>query len=247
MIELNKIYNSDCYDILRRMESGSVDLMMQDVPYNMTECEWDEKLDLPKMWAEWMRVAKPNAAFIFTAKQPFTTELINSNRKLFRYEMIWFKDRATGFLNARSMPMPNHENILVFYRELPTYNPQVYNGQKSHSMGKTANTQSKTKVYGDFVRKENLSDEKMPKTVLYYPQPFPQIHNTQKPTDLFRYIIRTYSNEGDTVFDGYVGSGTTADACIIEKRNFIVCENNLEHFNNSVKRIENRLSQPQLF
>jgi site-specific DNA-methyltransferase (adenine-specific) len=247
MTEINKIYNEDCLITMSRMEDNSVDLLLQDTPYNMTGCDWDEKVDLSSMWKEWLRVAKKNAALIFTAKQPFTTDLINSNREMFRYEMIWFKDRATGFLNAGSMPMPNHENILVFYREPPAYNPQTYNGKKSHSMGKTANTKSKTKVYGDFVRKENLSEEKMPKTVLYYPQPYPQIHNTQKPIDLFRYLIRTYSNEGDLVFDGYVGSGTTAIAAIMEKRQWIVCENKQEYFDNAQNRIKTLLNQPTLF
>ena len=140
-----------------------------------------------------------------------------------------------------------HENIVVFYRKQPTYNPQRYNGEKSHSMGKTANTKSKTKVYGDFTRNENTSDEKMPKTVLYYQQPFPQIHNTQKPIDLFRYLILTYTNEGETVFDGYMGSGTTAMACISEKRNFVGSELNKEYFELATKRIETELLQLKLF
>lgn len=233
-------------ETLNRIPDGQVDLLLQDIPYNVTESEWDYEVDLTYMWNEWNRVTKSNAAMIFTAKQPFTTDLINSNRKFFKYEMIWFKDRATGFLNASIIPMPNHENILVFYRDQPTYNPQRYNGEKSHSMGKTKNTQSKTKVYGNFVRKENLDDSKMPKTVLYYPQPYPQIHNTQKPVDLFRYLIRTYSNEGDLVFDGYVGSGTTAIAALEEKRNFLGSENLKEYYDLATKRIETYLSQPKL-
>lgn len=223
-MDLNKIYNEDCWDTLKRLPDSSIDLMLTDPPYGITACKWDSQIDLSKLWTEWSRVVKKNGVFVFTSKQPFTTDLIISNRKLFKYEMIWFKDRATGFLNANKMPMPNHENILVFYNGTPTYNPQTYNGEKSHSMGKTANTQSKTKVYGDFIRRENTDDIKMPKTVLYFPQPFPQIHNTQKPVDLFRYIIRTYTNKGEIVFDGYLGSGTTAKACIIEGRNYICSE-----------------------
>ena len=202
MIELNRIYNENCLETMSRMENNTIDLLLQDVPYGITACEWDDLLNFPELWKEWIRIGKANSAFIFTSKQPFTTDLISSNRKMFRYEMIWFKDRASGFLNANKIPLPNHENIIVFYSKQPTYNPQTYNGEKSHSMGKTANTQSKTKVYGDFIRKENTDDVKMPKTVLYYSQPFPQVHNTQKPVDLFRYLIRTYSNEGDVVFDG---------------------------------------------
>lgn len=236
-MEINSIYNEDCLDTLKRIPDSSIDLMLTDPPYGITACGWDDKIDLDKLWIEWRRVVKKKGAFIFTSKQPFTTDLIISNRKLFKYEMIWFKDRATGFLNANKMPLPNHENILVFYDSQPTYNPQTYNGNKSHSMGKTANTQSKTNVYGDFIRRENTDDVKMPKTVLYFPQPFPQIHNTQKPVDLFRYLIKTYSNEEDVVFDGYLGSGTTAKACIIEKRNYICSENKKEFYDLSLEQI----------
>ena len=245
-MELNRIYNEDCVETMGRIATGSVDLMLTDIPYGLTSCEWDTFPDLQLMWVEWNRIVKPNGAFIFTCKQPITTDLINSNRDNFKYEMIWFKDRASGFLNANIMPLPNHENILVFYRKQPTYNPQRYNGNKSHSMGKTANTKSKTNVYGDFTRNENLSEEKMPKTVLYYQQPFPQVHNTQKPVDLFRYLIMTYSNEGDLVFDGYMGSGTTAVACLAERRNFIGSEMDEGYFKLASDRISGVLCKPEL-
>lgn len=145
------------------------------------------------------------------------------------------------------MPLPNHENILVFYAKQPTYNPQMYNGQKSHSMGKTANTQSKTKVYGDFVRKENTGDVKMPKTVLYYQQPFPQIHNTQKPVDLCRYLITTYTHPGETVLDNCMGSGTTGVACATTGREFIGIEKDENYFNIASKRIMAAQNQTTLF
>jgi site-specific DNA-methyltransferase (adenine-specific) len=247
MFELNKIYNEDCIDTMKRIPEGSIDCMLTDIPYGVTMCEWDKLPNLQLIWDEWNRIVKPNGAFIFTCKQPMTTDLINSNRDNFKYELIWFKDRASGFLNANIMPLPNHENIIVFYRKQPTYNPQKYNGQKSHSMGKTKNSQSKSKVYGDFIRKENISDEKMPKTILYYQQPFPQIHNTQKPVNLFRYLIKTYTNENETVFDGYMGSGTTAIACIIEKRNFIGSEISKEYCKIAEKRIVPYLAQTSLF
>jgi site-specific DNA-methyltransferase (adenine-specific) len=247
MFELNKIYNEDCIDTMKRIPEGSIDCMLTDIPYGVTMCEWDKLPNLQLIWDEWNRIVKPNGAFIFTCKQPMTTDLINSNRDNFKYELIWFKDRASGFLNANIMPLPNHENIIVFYRKQPTYNPQKYNGQKSHSMGKTKNSQSKSKVYGDFIKKENISDEKMPKTILYYQQPFPQIHNTQKPVNLFRYLIKTYTNENETVFDGYMGSGTTAIACIIEKRNFIGSEISKEYCKIAEKRIVPYLAQTSLF
>ncbi len=243
MIEL---LNVDCMEYMATVPDKYFDLMITDPPYGITACAWDDKIDLSGLWKQWERIVKDNGALIFTSKQPFTTDLINSKRDIFRYELIWFKDRATGFLNANKMPMPNHENILVFYKSQPTYNPQKYSGNKSHSMGKTANTQSKTSVYGDFVRQENTDDIKMPKSVLYFPQPFPQVHPTQKPVDLFRYLIRTYSNEGDNIFDGYMGSGTAALACNIENRCFIGCETDKEYYDVALRRFNTHKLQQTL-
>ena len=242
-----QLFNEDCLETMKRIPDGSIDLMLTDPPYGVTACEWDIAPNLPEIWLEWERILKPDGAWIFTAKQPFTTHLIISRIGFFKYEMIWYKDRATGFLNASKMPLPNHENILVFYRMQPTYNPQRYKGKKSHSMGKTAGSKSKTNVYGDFTRNENTDDLKYPKTVLEFQQPFPQEHNTQKPVDLFRYLIKTYTNEGNTVFDGYSGSGTTAIACIKEKRNFIGSELNKEYYDKAALRIKVEQMQPALF
>ena len=252
MIELNRVYGDDCYNVLRQMDDGCVDLMLQDTPFECTQNDWDIKPDLKKMWPEWLRVAKQNAAFLFFATQPFASELILSQPKLFRYDLIWYKALGTGFLNANRMPMRNHEIILVFYRNLPTYNPQMETGLRKKGNRKHDRTGTN---YGRFATEgsSNYFDDegrRFPQSVLDFSngdRTTEQDHPTQKPVDLFRYLIRTYSNEGETVFDGYVGSGTTAEASIVEKRNFIVCENKPEYFEMTRKRITRVLSAPTLF
>jgi len=246
--KFNLIYG-DCLTEMEGMitKGIKVDLILADLPYGITATKWDEALPLDKLWQLYKQLIKENGAVILFGKQPFTTDLINSNRDWFKFEMIWFKDRASSFLNANKMPLPNHENILMFYAKQPTYNPQTYNGEKSHSMGKTANTKSKTKVYGNFVRKENTSNVKQPKTVLYYQQPFPQIHNTQKPVELCDYLIRTYTNENELVLDNTMGSGTTGIACMKNGRRFIGIEKEQEYFDMAEKRISAEANQVKLF
>jgi site-specific DNA-methyltransferase (adenine-specific) len=242
--------NMDCLDLLKQLPDKSIDLLLQDPPYNTTNCEWDKQIDFPELWKEWERVCKPNAAMIFTASQPFTTDLINSNRKLFRYELIWDKIRAAGFLNANRMPLKTHENILVFYRELPTYNPQKMDGRK-YDKTKYNGKKLDKNVIGSYTSESSKNDgERFPVSIMVFSQDWTrqeQIHPTQKPIDLMRYLILSYSNEGDTIFDGYAGSATVAMACIEENRNCICSEKETEYFNLGTKRIENALCQTKLF
>lgn len=239
-----RIENIDCLELLRSLPDNSIDLMLQDPPYGTTQNEWDEAPNLPTMWQEWNRVAKENAAFIFTSAEPFASDLIHSNRKFFKYDLIWDKSQCTGFLNANKMPLRTHENILIFYRQLPTYNPQKVKGKKQ-----LKSTGGKTSNYGKFNYQPHYSEIYHPKSIL---SQFPQIrvdggHPTQKPIDLMRYLIRTYSNPGDTVFDGYSGSGTVADACMMEGRNCIASELNKEYYDYSIKRLAERSMKPELF
>jgi len=246
-LEYNKIYLGDSFELIERVPAKTVDLILEDMPYNIIKCEWDVKIDLELYWETRLRVLKPTGVIVLTSKQPFTSELLFSNVSMFKYEMIWYKDRATGFLNAKKMPLSNHENLLVFYNNQITYNPQRYKGRKSHSVGTAAGTKSKTKVYGDFTRNGNTDDLKYPKTVLEFNQPFPQQHNTQKPVGLFEYLIRTYTNEGDLVFDGFGGSGTTAVAAHKSKRNFIVIEKEKKYFDLATRRLRNERAQLTMF
>ena len=236
------LYNEDCLETMKRIPDKSIDLLLQDPPYNTTNCEWDVKINFADLWKEWERVCKPNAAMIFTASQPFATDMINSNRKNFRYELIWDKIRAAGFLNANRMPLKTHENILVFYRELPTYNPQKMDGRKYDKTKYNGNKVEKN-VIGTYISESAKNEgERFPVSIMVFSQDWTrqeQIHPTQKPIDLMRYLILTYSNKGETVFDGYSGSGTTAEACIIEGRKFIGSELNKEYFDKSVSRLKN--------
>lgn len=247
-IEMNRVYCEDCYDTLLRVPDGSIDLLCQDTPFGCTQNEWDTPPDLNKLWPQWERVTKPNAAMIFFATQPFASQLIASNPKLFRYDLIWYKALGTGFLNANRMPMRNHEHILVFYRSLPTYNPQM--GVGLRKKGNRKHDRNGTN-YGSFATEgtSNYFDDegkRFPQSVLDFTngdRTTEQDHPTKKPVDLIRYLIRTYSNEGETVFDGYMGSGTTAEACITERRKFIGSENKAEYFNIITDRIQRCTNQ----
>lgn len=231
------------------MEDSSVDLFLQDTPFGVTQNEWDVAPDLEKMWPEWLRVGKSNCAFLFFATQPFASDLINSNRALFRYDMIWYKSRPTGFLNANKMPLRNHEHIIIFYRQLPTYNPQKERGNPNHvANGKMCKTTANNN-YGDFGNKiQFITEKKHPKSVIYFEQQDPNkiFHPTQKPVDLFRYLIKTYSNPNELVFDGYSGSGTTAIAASMEDRKAICCELDADYHRDSVKRFNNHIIQGRL-
>ena len=249
MIEL---FNEDCKDTLSRLETGSVDLLLQDTPFGCTQNEWDIKPNFAEMWLEWERVTKENGAMIFFGTQPFASELILSRAGLFKYDLIWYKALGTGHLNANKMPMRNHEHILVFYRTLPTYNPQMGVGIRKKGMRKHDRNGTN---YGRFATEgqSNYFDDKgkrFPQSVLDYSngdRTKENDHPTQKPLDLMRYLVLTYSNENDTVFDGYSGSGTTAIACIKEKRNFIGSELNKEYFDKAALRIRIEQMQPALF
>ena len=244
---INKIRNEDCLSTLQLLPNGSVDLLLQDTPFGCTQNEWDVKPDLPKMWIEWERVTKENGAMIFFATQPFATELILSNQKNFRYDLIWYKALGTGFLNANKMPMRNHEMILVFYRKLPTYNPQMVVGKMRMKGSKKGNS---TTNYGKFEGKTKIDDQYFPQSVIDFTngdRTSENDHPTQKPLDLIRYLIQTFSNENDIVFDGYMGSGTTAVASIIENRRFIGSELNKKYFDKATKRVDCEKSKLSLF
>lgn len=246
-----ELLNEDCYEVLKRMGDGSVDLFLQDTPFGVTQNEWDVAPDFEKMWPEWLRVGKENCAFIFFGTQPFVSDLINSNRSLFRYDLIWYKTLATGFLNANRMPLRNHEHILMFYRKLPTYNQQLGVGiRKKGKVRNERNNENYNKFGKDGMHSYDDKGTRRPQSVIEFSngdRQSEQDHPTQKPVDLFRYLIKTFSNEGELVFDGYGGSATTAAAAYMEKRKAIVCERITSYFTDSQKRIEELTMQQSLF
>lgn len=247
MIEL---LNIDCYEKLLTMQAGSVDLFIQDTPFGVTQNNWDIVPDFKKMWPEWLRVGKDNCVFIFFATQPFTSDLINSKRNLFRYDIIWDKGNCVGHLNANKMPMRKHEIILVFYKKLPTYNPQKdFTGKTYHSKFNLKSNPGGNN-YGKAKSVDNSllnAGYKFPESIIYFErdQSGTVIHPTQKPVALIRYLIKTYSNEGDLIFDGYGGSGTTAIAADMEKRSAIVCENDIlnNYYDAACKRFKEQTKQ----
>lgn len=245
---INKITCGDCLELMKGLEDKSVDMILCDLPYGTTRNKWDTVLLFDSLWERYGRIIKDNGAIVLTAAQPFTTDLINSNRKLFKYDLIWYKPLGSGFLNAKKMPMRNHEHILIFYKSLPVYNPIMRKGKlrdKGHPL--SSNT---VRCYGKYKAYTSCNDQ-------YYPQSVIDVsngdntkeneHPTQKPAELFEYLIRTYTNEGDLVLDNCIGSGTTAVACINTNRRFIGFEISAEYCNIANRRIEQAQAQGRLF
>ena len=213
----------DCLEVMKDIEDKSIDMILCDLPYGQTQNSWDSIIPLDRLWEQYKRITKENAAIVLTASQPFTSILVCSNLKMFKYEYIWQKDKASGHLNANKMPLKAHESVLVFYRSLSTYNPQKFKGTPCHSKGNAIGKINKTSNYGKFTNVETLGDMKFPQSIIKFNKDN-GLHPTQKPVALFEYLIKTYTNEDDIVLDNCCGSGTTAVACMNTKRHFICIE-----------------------
>lgn len=233
-----KLMHGDCLELMVNIPDNSVDMILCDLPYGTTQNKWDVIIPLDKLWEQYKRITKPNSAILLFSQMPFTAQLVMSNPKMFRYEWILEKANATGFLNAKKMPMKAHETMLTFYDKLPTYNPQMSKG-KVHKRGGGAH--NKIENYGLFYDIENeLSDEHYPRDVqkvVWRKVGNKTIHPTQKPISVCEYFIKTYSNEGDIVIDNCMGSGSTGVACVNTKRNFIGIEKDEKYFNIAYERI----------
>lgn len=249
-MKLNTIYNEDCLEGMKRISDGSVDMILADLPYGVTKNKWDSVIPLDELWEHYKRVIKENGAIVLFGQGLFTAGLMFSNEKMYRYNLIWEKDRPSGFLNAKRMPLRSHEDIIVFYRKLPTYNPQFWEGEPLHGMGsKFKEGQLGNNNYGKFDSHKNPSakregdTKKYPRSVLSFKKEHPPIHPTQKPVALFEYLIKTYTNKGETVLDNCMGSGTTAIACLNTDRQYIGFELDEEYHKLSLERIENHKQQ----
>ena len=235
-LALNKIYNEDCLEGMKRIDDKSIDMILCDLPYGMTYNKWDTVIPLDRLWKQYKRVIKDNGAIVLTASQPFASELICSNRKLFRYEWIWEKENSTNFLNAKKNPLKKHENILVFYKKLPVYNPQMSKGKPYTAVRKE---KPSLNYYKNQKMAKTVSDgERYPISIIKFSRDKEKLHPTQKPVALFEYLIRTYTNERETVLDNCMGSGTTAIACLNTNRNFIGFELDEEYWKIANERIE---------
>ena len=251
-MEIDNIYNMDCLEGMKQIPDGTIDAVICDLPYGTTQCPWDAVIPFDKMWEQYLRITKPNAAIVLFCQGMFTSDLMQSNRKMWRYNLIWKKgNQETGHLNASRMPLRNHEDIAVFYCKLPTYNPQPFFGNVKHDKTKYNGTQKEKSVYNSFTANVVARDgDRYPLSVIDVPRNWKrqdQLHPTQKPVDLLRYLVLTYTNEGDTVLDNCMGSGTTAIACIKERRHFIGFELSKEYFDKAVKRIDTERRQLTLF
>jgi len=258
-MEIDNIYNMDCLEGMKQIPDGTIDAVICDLPYGVLNGEseggsWDTIIPFEPLWAEYRRVCKPTAAIVLFAQGMFTADLMRSNPKMWRYNLIWKKgDRCSGFLNASRMPLRNHEDIVIFYDKLPTYNPQMVRcepHQRNHSRGRLDKEQTNT-CYGKFGKAETIvSDFKYPGTIVKFPKGHSKedwLHGTAKPVNLLRWLIRTYSNEGDLVLDNFAGSGSTLIAAIEEKRDWIGMELSDKYFEICQKRISDRLREPRLF
>ena len=231
-----QLYNGDCLELMKNIPDASVDMILCDLPYGTTQNKWDSVIDLNLLWEQYERVIKENGAIVLFSQMPFTAELAHSNLKLFKYEWIWEKTESTGFLNAKKMPLKSHENILVFYKYLPTYNPQMTEG-KPYKYKKDNISSSN---YGNSAGTDLIENEgkRYPKSIFTFKKD-KGYHPTQKPVTLLEYLIKTYTNDGDTVLDNCMGSGSTGVACVNTGRSFIGMEIEEKYFNIAKQRIKN--------
>lgn len=236
--------NADCFDVFPFIEDKSIDAIICDLPYGTTANKWDSVLDLNKLWAEYERIITDNGAIILTATQPFTTQLISSNLKLFKYEIIWVKSRPNGHLEAKNKPMRKHENILIFSKGASangcknriTYNPQglVKVERYNRNSTDTDNYGSRKSRPVGLVTKQEYTN--YPTTIWEFGSEGKTIHPTQKPLELMEYLVKTYTNEGDMVLDNTMGSGTTNLACIKLNRKSIGIEKEKQYYDVAVRR-----------
>lgn len=226
----------DCLNLLPQIPDNSVDMVLVDLPYGTTACKWDSIIPLDQLWEHYNRICKLDGAMVFTAAQPFTTILAASNLDHFKYEWIWEKPQGTNPMNAKVMPLKSHENVLVFYRKKPTYNPQMW--YSTPYGGFSSNTSKIGEVYGSAQSKhrDNPEGSRYPKTVMKFKQE-KGLHPTQKPVELMEYLIKTYTNPGDMVLDNTMGSGTTGVACIKTGREFTGMESDAKYFAIAEQRI----------
>jgi len=245
MLEINQIYQGDCLELMKELDDKSIDLILSDIPYGSTACEWDTIIPLELLWKQYKRIIKDNGAVVLTASQPFTTDLINSNRKWFKYEWIWRKEQGINQMLKNIAPLKIHENILVFGKGKVKYIPQMVKvrhivTKRKGVIDKITNTDLKDYIY-------NNQGKNYPTSIIYAARELLNRHHpTQKPVALFEYLIKTYTNEGDLVLDSCIGSGTTAIAAIKTNRNYIGMELLQKYVDIANERIERELKQPRL-
>lgn len=250
---INNIYCGDCLELMPKMKTGMFDMILCDLPYGTTNCKWDAVISFERIWEQYERLIKPNGAIVLTASQPFTSALVMSNPKLFKYEWIWEKSKASNFLLAKKQPLKAHENILVFANGTPKYYPQKTQGKPYYRGGvkeKHENPEVSNNIpnYHSHIRKSE-DGMRLPRSVQYFTTAEfdGKFHPTQKPIALFEYLIKTYTNEGELILDNCIGSGTTAIACKNTKRNFVGIEQEQKYVDVANERLNKTIPQTSLF
>ena len=237
------LLQGDCLELMKQVPDKSIDLILCDLPYGTTQNKWDEVIPFDKLWTQYNRIIKDNGAILLFAQGKFYVNLVSSNMKMFRYDLVWDKELVSGFLNAKRMPLRRHEQVAVFYKHLPTYNPQFTQGKPLHSKGTAYQTKELTNNnYGDFKTTDDDrvgSTEKYPTSIMKFQKPHPSVcvHPTQKPVALLEYLVKTYTNEGDTVLDNCMGSGSTGVACQNTNREFIGMELDEKYYKIACERL----------
>ena len=244
-----KLYQGDCLELMKNIEDKSINCIICDLPYGVTsKNKWDTIIPYEPLWKEYKRIIKDNGPIILFGQDKFTAKTMLSNEKMHRYNLIWNKVLTSGFLNAGRMPLREHEDIMIFYKKLPTYNPQFTEGKPLHGMGeKFKKVKNNNNNYNDFNSCNNPSanregdTKKYPKSILTFPRPASSkmLHPTEKPVELLEYLIKTYSNENDVILDNCMGSGSTGVACLNTNRRFIGIELDEKYFNIAKDRLEN--------
>ena len=236
---IDHIFNTDCIAGMSMYPDKSIDMILTDLPYGITDCRWDSLLPFDQLWAQYLRIIKDNGAIVLTASQPFTTRLINSQLKLFRYCWYWYKNMPTGFTFAKHQPLRCVEEVCVFYKKAPVYNPQgIIVLDKP-----IKNRRKRIPARGDCVYHMDTLGKDTETCIVHYPRQLLEIkcerglHPTQKPVALFEYMIRTYTNPGELVLDSCMGSGTTAVACIRSGRKYTGFEMDKNYYRTAIERI----------
>lgn len=232
-------FNDDCFNVFPSIADESIDAIICDLPYGTTQNKWDSVLDLAKLWAAYERVIKDNGAIVLFGQSLFTAKLIVSNEQLYRYSLIWEKTKSGGFLNAKRMPLQAHEDLAVFYKKLPVYNPQFQEGKPFTRKRYVSNGDGNN--YGKFERKKEViinEGKRFPRSVMNFNNGNSKtIHPTEKPVPLLEYLIRTYTNEGETVLDNCAGSFSLGEACVNTNRNCILIEKKKEYYDGGLARL----------
>lgn len=236
----------DCLERMKEIPDGSVDMILADLPYGTTACEWDARIPFEPLWEQYERIIKDNGAIVLFSQMPFGAELILSNRKLFRYEWIWDRVSKSGYLNAKKMPMRRHENVLVFYKKRPTYNPQMIDGEPYIRRRRRAwvNPIYATPIVPVTICKDG---KRYPSDIITFTNNnnLHKTHPTQKPVTLLEYLIKTYTNEGETVLDNVMGSGSTGVAAVNTGRKFIGIELDEKFYETAKNRIEKAIEEKE--